>query len=261
MMDDFLFKALIGGIGVAVVAAPIGCFLVWRRMAYFGDTMAHSALSGIALGYLLGLAPMVGVFATSVMIAVFLSALQKRKTVTSDTLLGIFSHGALAIGILAITLMEGRRFDIMSTLFGDILAINNTDIITLYSGGGVVLALLLYFWRKLLSFTVNEELAFVEGVPVGFMNLLLLIMLALVVAIAMKIVGILLVTSLMIIPAASIRQLSKTPEQMAIFATFSGIIAVISGIGLAFQLDMPPGPTIVVSALILFIIGQIIPAK
>jgi len=260
-MDDFLIKAIIAGVGVAIVAAPTGCFLVWRRMAYFGDTMAHSALSGIALGYILGLAPMIGVFAVSVIIAVFLSALQKRKTVTSDTLLGIFSHGALAIGILAITFMEGRRFDIMATLFGDILAVNNTDITILYSGGALILLSLIYFWRRLLSFTVNEELAFVEGVPVTFTNLLLLIMLAMVVAIAMKIVGVLLVTSLMIIPAASIRRFSRTPEQMALFATIAGIVSVLSGISLSFQIDTPPGPTIAVSALVLFVIGQALPSK
>ncbi|NOY13546.1 MAG: hypothetical protein GXP51_07670, partial [Deltaproteobacteria bacterium] len=215
MLDDFLFRALLGGLGVALVAGPFGSFVVWRRLAYFGDTLSHSALLGIALGFLLQINLTLGIIAICQLLAILLFFGQRQKQLASDTLLGIFSHGALSLGLVVLAFMENVRIDLLAYLFGDILAIGPVDLAWIFIGGGLALAGLLRLWRPLLAITVHEDLARVEGVPVDRINLAFLGLMALTVAVMMKVVGLLLVTALLIIPAATARRFAGNPEIMA----------------------------------------------
>ena len=258
-MDDFLIRALIGGFGVAAVAGPLGAFVVWRRMAFFGGTLSHSALLGVALGFLLGINLNVGIFAVCAVVAVLLVALSRPTGLSSDTLLGILAHASLALGLIALSFMETQRIDLMSYLFGDVLATTVFDITLIYLGGGAVGVGLALLWRPLLAATVDEELAMVEGIPVKAVNLGFMVLLAVIVALAMKVVGILLVTSLIIIPAATARRLSTTPEQMAVLAAVVGCIAVATGLWGSMQFDTPSGPSIVAAAFALFVLATVVP--
>ncbi len=257
MLDDFFVRALLAGIGLAAVAAPLGCFIVWRRMAYFGDTMSHSALLGVAIALLLGINVTAGVFAIAALVSLALLLLQRRKALSSDSLLGILSHSALAIGLVLVSTMTWVRIDLMGLLFGDILAVTKTDLAIVYAGGAAVLGAVAWMWQPLLAATVSEELAEAEGQSPRRSQLAFMLLMAAIIAIAMKIVGILLITSLLIIPAATARRFSSTPEQMAVIASLAGIVAVIAGLFGSLTYDTPSGPSIVVAAVLLFVISLI----
>ena len=256
-MDEFILRALAAGVGLAAFMGPLGSFVVWRRMAYFGDTLAHSALLGVALGFLLGINVSVGIIATCVTLALLLVLLRQRQKLADDTLLGILSHSALSLGLVALAFMETLRVDLIAYLFGDILAVSSQDIAWIYAGGIAAVAALVWLWRPLLSITVHEELARVEGVPVIRVQLCFMLLIAVVIALAMKVVGILLVTSLLIIPAATARRFANTPEQMAVLASVVGMLAVALGLGGSLQWDLPSGPAVVVAAALLFTLSQI----
>jgi len=255
MFDDFFSRALIAGIGVALVTGPLGCFIVWRRMAYFGDTMAHSALLGVALALLLEINLMIGVFGMAVAAALALIMLQRRPTLPVDALLGILSHSTLALGLVLVGLMAWLRIDLMSYLFGDLLAVSALDIGVIYGGGAAVLGVLYLIWHPLLAATVSEELAAAEGLRPARSRLVFMILMAAVIAISMKIVGVLLITSLLIIPAATARRFAQGPEQMAIMAAGIGVVAVVAGLYGSLEFDTPSGPSIVVAALVLFLLS------
>jgi zinc transport system permease protein len=258
-MDDFILRALFAGLGVAVVAGPLGSFVVWRRMAYFGDALSHSALLGVALGFLLGINLNLAVIVLCIGIALVLAALQQQRRLANDTLLGIMSHSALSLGLVALAFIETVRVDLMTYLFGDILAVTPTDLAWIYGGGAMALTALAFLWRPLLSITVHEELARVEGVNVAATRLAFMLLVALVIAAAMKVVGILLITSLLILPAAAARRFARTPEAMAAFGALAGALAVIAGIGASLRWDLPTGPAIVLSAAVLFALSAIWP--
>lgn len=251
-MDDFAIRALAAGIGVALISGPLGCFVVWRRMAFFGSALSHSALLGVALGFLIGIDLTIGTVAVCVAVALLLVFLERGRTLSGDTLLGILAHGALALGLVALSFLDTVRVDLMGYLFGDILAVTVADIAWVYGAGAAVLAVLALLWQPLLAITVHADLAFVEGVPVTRVRIAFVLLLAVVVALAMKVVGILLVTSLIIIPAAAARRFARTPEQMAGSAAVMGCIAVAGGIWGSFATDVPTGPAIVVAACVLF---------
>ncbi len=253
MLDDFFIRALVAGVGIAVLAGPLGCFVVWRRMAYFGDTMAHSALLGIALALLLQVNVTAGVFAVVAAVAVALVLLQKRRGLSTDSLLGILSHSALAVGLVLVAFMSWVRIDLTGMLFGDILAVSKTDIAVIYGGGAAVLALLAWLWRPLLAATVSEEVAEAEGMAPERARIVFMLMLAAVIAIAMKVVGILLITALLVIPAATARRFAATPEQMAVLAALTGGLAAAGGLFGSLEFDTPSGPSIVVAGLALFL--------
>jgi len=255
MLHDFLARALIGGLGIALFAGPLGCFILWRRMAYFGDALSHSALLGIALGFLLGIDVNLGILAICVAVALFLLALQRQKRLTVDTLLVILSHSALSIGLVVASFTPSLRIDLSAYLFGDILAIAPRDLLWIYGGGVVLLAILIVQWRALLSLTVNEELARAEGVNAELTGLVFMLLIAVAVALAMKAVGILLVSALLIIPAATARRFSATPERMAVLAAIIGGASVLGGLLASLRLDTPAGPSIVVSSAALFILS------
>jgi len=258
---DFIWRALAGGIGVALVTGPLGCFVVWRRMAYFGDTLGHSALLGVALGYLLGINLTVGVMATALTVALLLAAGLRQQILASDTLLGILAHGALALGLVLLSFLPTLRVDLLAYLFGDILAVGRSDVIAIWLAGAGLLVALGWLWRPLLAITVHEDLARVEGVAIEPTKLAFTLMLAVTVAVALKLVGIVLVTSLLIIPAAAARRFAATPEQMAAGAAGLGTLTVIGGLAASLLWDTPSGPSIVLAAVILFAILQLVPRR
>lgn len=253
-MDEFLLRALFAGLAVALVTGALGTFVVWRRMAYFGDTLAHSALLGVSLGVLLELNLNVAIVLVCLLLALALVGLQNQRKLASDTLLGILSHSALALGLVAVSFTENVRIDLMSYLFGDILAVGRGDLLWIGLGSLATLSLLLWLWRPLLAITVHEELARVEGVSVGRTRLLFMLLIALVIAVAMKVVGILLITSLLIIPAATARHYARSPEQMAMLASAIGMLSVSGGLFGSYRWDLPAGPAIVTTAALLFLI-------
>lgn len=259
MIDDFLLRALVGGLGVALVAGPFGSFVVWRRLAYFGDTLAHSALLGVALGFIFHVNLTVGIFVVCQILAVLLFVSQYQRQLASDTMLGIFSHGALSLGLVTLAFMDDVRIDLVAYLFGDILAISNADLGWIYGAGGVALIGLLWIWKPLLAITIHEDLARVEGVAVDRVNWLFLSLIALTVAVMMKVVGMLLVTALLIIPAATARRFSRNPEMMAVLAIVIGCLSVCLGLLGSFYYDTPSGPTIVVAACLLFMLSMVVP--
>ena len=254
MFDDFFVRALIAGIGIALVAGPLGCFVVWRRLAYFGDTLAHSAVLGVSMAVFLEINVMVSVFFIAVLISVLLLHLQKRGGLASDALLGLLSHSALALGLVAIAFMTWVRIDLQALLFGDILSVSRLDLAIIWIGGLVVLGALVLIWRQLFAATVNEELARAEGMKPDRANLIFMVLMALIIAISMKIVGVLLITALLIIPAATARRVAVNPEQMAFISALIGVMAVVGGLFGSLQWDTPSGPSIVVMALILFLL-------
>ncbi|QLF70360.1 metal ABC transporter permease [Peteryoungia desertarenae] len=255
MLDDFFVRALLAGIGLALTTGPLGCFVIWRRMAYFGDTMAHSALLGVALSLFFSVNLMLSVFVVAAVVSLLLIVLQKRQGLSADALLGILSHATLAIGLVMVAFMTWVRFDLIAFLFGDILAVTPMDIAVVWCGGAIVLATIAYLWRPLLAATVNSELAEAEGMRPETAKLVFMLLMAIVIAIAMKIVGILLITSLLIIPAAAARRFSSTPELMAVIASGLGAVAVVIGLFGSLNYDTPSGPSIVVAALLLFLVS------
>ncbi len=259
-MDDFIIRAMLAGAGVAIGAGPLGCFLVWRRMAYFGDALSHTALLGIALGLLLGLDLNLSIVAICVLVAGLLVVMQRQSHLASDTLLGIMAHSALSIGLLALSLVQAQavRIDLMQYLFGDILAVNSQDLFWIYGGALLVICILILIWRPLLSLTVQADLARVEGVRVGLVHLVFMLLIAVVIAVAMKVVGVLLVTAMMIIPPAAARHFARTPEHMAVLAIVAGIGATAMGLGASLFWDTPTGPSIIAGAAALFVVGALV---
>ncbi|MES0879294.1 metal ABC transporter permease [Roseibium sp. SCP14] len=257
MLDDFFTRALVAGVGVAVVAGPLGCFIIWRRMAYFGDTLSHAALLGVALSLLLEVNTTLAVGAVSVVIAVMLLSLRRSDTLSSDAILGLLSHSALALGLVSLAFMTWVRVDLLGLLFGDILAVTKLDIAMIYVGGGLVLAVLVLVWRRLFAATVSPDLAAGEGLKPERAELIFMLLTAVVIAISLKIIGALLITALLIIPAAAARRLSATPEQMAVLAAVAGAASVVAGLYSSLNYDTPSGPSIVVAAMVLFIVSLV----
>ena len=259
IMDDFILRALLAGLLVVLVSGPLGCVVVWRRMAYFGDTLAHAALLGAALSLSFEFNSLVGVLVVGVSISFLLIGLQRRNDISSDTLLGIMAHGSLAIGLVLLAMMQNRgmRIDLMAYLFGDILAVSWTDIGWMLLAVVLVIIGLLRIWQSLLSIAVHEELSRSEGINVDLVSLQFMLLIALVIAVAMKLVGILLITALVIIPAATARRFAGSPEAMAVFAVVFGMLSVLLGLLASNFWDSPAGPSIVVAAVLLFIMSRL----
>ncbi|MCK8081663.1 MULTISPECIES: zinc ABC transporter permease subunit ZnuB [Vibrio] len=260
-MLEFLLPSILAGLGIALIAGPLGSFVVWRKMAYFGDTLAHASLMGLALGFLFNINLYFALLICCLMLAVLLVTLQKQKLVATDTLLGILAHSALSLGLVAVSFLDNVRVDLMSYLFGDLLAVSPTDLVFIYAGAAVIGLVLAIFWRPLLSTTVNEDLAAVDGINIDLMRLILMLLVGIVIAVGMKFVGALIMTSLLIIPAATARKFSSTPEQMAFLASVIGSIAVFGGLSLSWFYDTPAGPSVVISAAAMFMLSQMVRSR
>ena len=257
MFDDFFMRALIAGVGIAIVVGPLGCFVIWRRLSYFGDTLSHSALLGVTLAYSFSLNISLSVFIISAVVALLLINLQKRTKLAGDSLLGLLAHSTLAIGLVLIGFLSYIRFDLMGLLFGDILAVTIEDIALVWVGGFVILGILYFIWKSLFSATVNYDLSAAEGMKPEVSNFIFTLLLAGVIALSIKMIGALLITGLLLIPAATARNISNSPNQMVFLATLVGIISVIAGLFTSLELNTSSGPTIIVVALILFILSLV----
>ena len=252
MIEPFIIRAIISGIGVAIIAGAIGCFVVWRKMAYFGDSLAHSALLGVALGLVFGISTNIGTIIICSIFTITLIWLQQKKILATDTLLGILAHSALSVGMVTLSLLE-RSVDLHSYLFGDILAVSPIEIYFVLIGGFFVLIFLYLNWTSFVLMTIDEKLARAEGINILLNQLLIMLLMTIIVAVSFKIVGLLLITSLLIIPAASARQLARSPEMMAVISSILAMLAVILGIYSSYYMDTPSGPSIVVASAIIFI--------
>ncbi|WP_209504837.1 MULTISPECIES: iron chelate uptake ABC transporter family permease subunit [unclassified Ruegeria] len=251
MLDDFMMRATLAGIGVAFAAAPLGCFVVWRRMAYFGDATAHAAILGVALSLTFQMSIFTGALAVALVMALTVSLLAGRGY-AMDTLLGVLAHSALAFGLVAVSFLSGVRIDLMAYLFGDILAVSRSDLVVIWGGAALVVALIVWRWSQLLTATLNEELAYASGFDPRREQLILTLSLAVTVAVAVKVVGVLLIAAMLIIPAAAARNLARSPETMALIAAGIGALSAITGLRAAYVFDTPAGPSIVCVAAIVF---------
>ena len=254
MAEPFFQRALLAGLAVALVAGPIGCFIVWRRMAYFGETLAHAGLLGAGLGLLFNVSIAIGAIVVAVLLSLMLLALKQQKQLAVDTILGILSHTALALGVLVIALVSGAVTGHLDILFGDVLTVSRNDVIEVWVVALSALALLAYLWRDMIAIAVHEDLAKAEGINVLRAELVFMLLIAFVTAISMKIVGLLLITALTVIPAAAARRLTTTPESMALVSIGLAAIAVVAGLLMSAGFGTVAGPSIVLSAGLLFVL-------
>lgn len=259
LTTDFVLYALAAGVSLAIVAGPLGSFIVWRRMSYFGDTLAHSALLGIAVGLITGSNPQLSIIISCLLFAFILTLLDRRPSISTDALLGILAHSSLALGVVVLALADSVRVDLEAYLFGALLTIGNADLAWILLVVTLVAAVLYWFWNDFVSITVHSEIAEIEGANVNRLNLILVMLIALTIAVSMKIVGVLLITSLLVIPPAAARAMATTPEQMAARASLIGIISVLMGLVAAFYFDVPVGPSIVVVATVIFLVFYFYP--
>ena len=259
MFDDFFVRALVAGIGVAIVTGPLGCFVIWRRLAYFGDTLSHSALLGVTLAFSFSINISLSVFFVSGIIALLLLSLQKRTKLPGDALLGLLAHSSIAVGLVLIGFLTFIRFDIMGLLFGDILSVTADDILIIWCGGSLILIILYFIWSSLFAATVNYDLAAAEGMKPDRSNVVFTLLLAGVIAISIKMIGVLLITGLLLIPPALARNLSNNPAQMVFLSIIGGVVSVVLGLFSSLEFNTASGPTIIVVALILFILSMLVP--
>ncbi|MEY8096616.1 metal ABC transporter permease [Falsihalocynthiibacter sp. S25ZX9] len=257
MLDDFMLRATLAGLGLVLAAAPLGCFVVWRRMAYIGDATAHASILGVAIALGFSISVFASVLAVALLMAILVSTLSGRNHST-DSLLGVLSHSALAFGLVAISFIDGVRVDLMAYLFGEILAVTTMDLAAIWGGAAVILALLVWRWSLFLTSTLSPGLAYSSGIDPKREQLILTIALALVVAVAIKVVGVLLVTAMLIMPAAAARPFAKTPESMAFISIGIGAASVILGLQAALIYDTPAGPTIVCVVAIFFAVASLV---
>ncbi|WP_282028624.1 metal ABC transporter permease [Paracoccus marcusii] len=255
MLDDFFMRAVLAGLGLALVAGPLGSFVVWRRMAYFGDSTAHAAILGVAMALAFEVSIYAGTLAVAVAMACLVSALVTRGQ-AMDTILGVLSHSALAVGLVAISFVPAARSDLSSYLFGDILAVGRADLVLIWTGAALVLAVLALRWQRLVTSSLNEELAMAAGIDPRVERLILSLALAVVVALAIRVVGSLLISAMLIVPAAAARTWARTPERMAAGAALIAAASVILGLWASLRLDTPAGPSIVTAAAIFFVVSQ-----
>ncbi len=257
MLDDFMVRAALAGIGVALAAAPLGCFVVWRRMAYFGESTAHAALLGVSLSLMFEFSIFLGAIFVSLLMASLVTLAQGRSLFL-DTLLGVAGHMSLATGLVVVSFISGVRIELMAYLIGDILSVSKTDVLLIWIGLVIVLTLIFWRWSALLLCTLNEDLAASSGLNPRRESYALTIGLAVVVAVGIKVVGVLLIISMLIIPAASARSLVSTPEKMAAFASVIGMLSAILGLNASYVFDTPTGPSIVCVASLIFIITLVL---
>ncbi len=254
-MDEFLVRSVIGGLGVAVICGPLGCLMVWQRMVYFGAALSHGALLGVVLGLFFAVNLYFSILAVCVALSFLLLYMERFKDLTTDTSLGILAHATLALGIVVLSMIPAVRMDLMAYLFGDILSVSWRDVFWIYGGGIIIIGLLGIIWRPLLSLIIQPDLAVIDGVREKRTRLIFLVILSFVIAVSMQVVGVLLIVSMLIIPAACARRFSRSPEQMAFLASVFGCLSVVFGLGAALLLNSSAGPSIVVAATILFVLS------
>jgi zinc transport system permease protein len=257
-MIELILPSWLAGMLITMISGPLGSFVIWRRMSYFGDTLSHASLLGVAFGFLFHTAPFYTVLLLILLLAIGLNWLESKKQLPVDTLLGILAHSSLSLGLVVISLMDNIRIDLMGYLFGDLLSITYQDVIQILIGVIFISIILLYQWRSFLFITISGELAFVDGVNIKTTKMMLTLLLAITIGLAMKFVGALIITALLIIPAATAKYYAKTPEKMAMFATLFGMLAINGGLLFSIYYNTPTGPSVVVTSTLIFVITLII---
>ncbi|MGB5330415.1 MAG: metal ABC transporter permease [Gammaproteobacteria bacterium] len=253
-LDDFLVRSVIAGLIMVVIAAPMGCLMVWQRLAFLSDTLGHAAVMGVGLGLLLEVTPVFGVLAVALLIVFSLNRVNSFNSALSETTLAIISHTGLAGGIILVGLLPAQSVNLEAILFGDLLATTSADLTRLLITTVVLLLLLLHHWRSFVAVSVSREIAQAEGIEVRKVQFLMYIMIALLVAVMMKVMGVLLIAAMLVIPTTSARLFSRSPEQMVAVSALYGLGALVGGISSSFQFDWQTGPAIVVSATMLLLI-------
>jgi zinc transport system permease protein len=253
-LDDFLLRAVLAGLIMVVIAAPMGCLMVWQRLAFLSDTLGHAAVLGVGLGLMLQLEPIFGVLAVALVIVFSLSRVSSFNSALSETTLAIISHTGLAGGIILVGLLPGPAVNLEAILFGDLLATTSADLLNLLLTTVVLLVLLLRHWRAFVAVSVSREIAQAEGIEVRRIQFLMYIMIALLVAVMMKVMGVLLIAAMLVIPTTSARLFSRSPEQMVYISGLYGLFALGGGITSSFHFDWQTGPAIVVSATVLLLL-------
>jgi ABC-type Mn2+/Zn2+ transport system permease subunit len=257
--EPFMQRALVAALILSPLCALLGVFMTARRMSFFSDTVAHGALAGIALGFLWGATdPTLSMLIFSLGIAGAILWLKDNTDLLTDTIMALLMSGSVSLGIIILSMLKGYRGEIHRLLFGDILAINETQLIMaavlLVVEGGAF-----FYWiNPLALITAHEEMAHVCGIRVKTMNFIFVLMLTVTVAVSIRLIGILLVTSLLVIPSASARNVSRNLRQQIILSALFGLIGGATGTMMSYQLDIPCGPTIVMAGIILFILSLII---
>ncbi|KGB27380.1 membrane protein [Candidatus Liberibacter solanacearum] len=255
MYNEFFIRALFAGIGIILSTGPLGCFIVWQRMTYFGDTIAHSALLGVAFSLMLNLPLPLCIFMVAALTSIILLQIQKSEFIASDAILGVITHSTISISLIMLSFMTWVNTDLTSFLFGDILAVNTNDIIIIWSAGILNIVILIKIWKSLLATTVNYELAKAEGMQPEKVKLIFTMITALMISISIKFIGITLITSLLILPTVTARRFATSPENMVILTTVIGILGVILGLYGSLIFDTPSGPSIIITSLIFFILS------
>lgn len=260
MQTPFFARSLIAGLLVAMIAGVLGCFVVWRKMAYFGDALSHSALLGVVTGLVIGVSNHIGIAIVCFCFAITVVWLQRKHVLATDTLLGILAHATLSLGIVSMSLLNIPALDLHSYLFGDILAVRWEDVYWIAACGIVIMAVLWFFWERLILHSLSRDLARAEGMATFSVQVVLMCLIALAVSVSVQVVGVMLVTSMLIIPSAAARFITRTPEGMACMSVGMGVLSVIGGMVFSFYYDTPSGPSIVATAtvvfVVLFLIGQ-----
>lgn len=257
-MTDCILKALLAGIGIAIISGPIGSVMMWRRMTYFGDALAHATLLGASIAIILNINIYCGLIAISLIIATLLTIITEQQKFTNDATLSILSHIILAVGLISATLSKNTRIDLLGYLYGDILSISSMDVIYIYVIDIIILSILSLVWDKLVFITIHKELAIAEGIKEKTIKWLFILLVSLIFIVATRLVGILLINSLLIIPCSIAKMWAKSTKQMAVLGSIFGCITIVIGIIAALIWDLPTGPAIVVSSALLFLIALVI---
>ncbi|QCI24387.1 zinc ABC transporter permease subunit ZnuB [Buchnera aphidicola (Muscaphis stroyani)] len=257
-MCEMIFIAWVAGILLAVATGILGSFIVWRRMSSFGDALSHSSLLGFSISIVFDINSFFMVFTVVSLLAIVLSFLEKILPLSLDTILGIMSHSSLSLGIVFMSLIsKDKQKDINSYLFGDLLSVTYSDLIYIAFGSLLILSILIIKWKSILSATINEELAQINGVNVFYARLTVMLTTALAISIAIKFVGALLVTSLLIIPPSTAQNFSGSPEKMAIVSVILSIFSVTGGIVLSVFYHTPVSSSIVLFSFLLYLLSNI----
>jgi zinc transport system permease protein len=256
-MDDLMVRAIVAASLVGALAGMLGSFVLWKRMAYMGDAMGHASLLGVVLGLMLGILPVSMVLAVAIAVGMLLSLLHKDKRLPFDALLGVVSTGGLAAGLLLYSTLPTRQVDLYGYLFGDVLAVSQTQIYLLMAALVVQSAFIISQWRSLVRMIMHGEIAHVEDVPVAMLQTALTVMIAVTVALALQVVGMLLITAMLVVPPLAARMLSTSPAQMVFCSIGIALAASAGGVWLSYAQNLSTGPSIVAAAVMLFIASLI----
>ncbi|MBI4849592.1 MAG: metal ABC transporter permease [Nitrospirae bacterium] len=253
----FIQRAFVASLIVGVLCPFVGNFVVLRRMSFFSDAISHSAFAGIAVGALLGIDLSVSSVVVAILISMLIAVLSEKTSLSHDTVIGIAFSGSIASGMLVMGMLKGYRADIFTYLFGDILAITNTDLLLLFVIGVLCISALLFFSKPFLQITFNRDLAQVEGINVRLFEYLLFFIIAIVVTVSLKIIGIILVTSLLVVPAAAAKNLALSMRRLFALSCIFGLVSGITGLMLSVYLNTPSGPTIVLVSVGIFFLTML----